>query len=520
MHPKSPTSPRPRAAAALAAVTAGLLALSGCGSSDEPAKKSGTSSSKPVDGGTLRYAATGSPATASNDPHGGLGNESDVLRFALTYDVLTVPGKDGTTKPRLATSWKPNSTMDRWTFQLRDDASFGDGEPVRAEDVLYSLRRITEKAAENYGRLADFDMKASKADSDHTLVLATREPMADAPRALESISFVVPEGADDFSDPVPGSGPYRLESTGAQTSVLTRNNDWWGERPHLDKIEIQAIADPQTRANAVASGQADVAGSVSPAAAKSAEKAKTQVVHREGVTEYPFVMRLDTKPFDDPRVREAFRLAADRKALVDTVFLGFGEVANDLPTPYDPSTPRDLPQRTRDVDKARKLLVDAGHDDGLTVTLHTTTSYPGMDTAATLYAKQLEDIGVTAKVKVEPADTYWTAVYAKKAFYTGYYGGISFTDLTRVGLLSTSPTNETAWKSKKFDEGFSKAMGTADDARREELLGGIQRDLWKNGGYVVWGTGDGLDLAAPGVHGLPDGPGFQRMFIDGVWKEK
>ena len=143
-----------------------------------------------------------------------------------------------------------------------------------------------------------------------------------------------------------------------------------------------------------------------------------------------------------------------------------------------------------------------------------------MDTAATLYAQQLADIGVDAEVKVEPADTYWTAVYAKKAFYTGYYGGISFPDLVRVGLLSDSPTNETAWRSETFDDGFARAMSTADDARREELLSGIQRELWKDGGYVVWGTGDGLDLAAPGVRGLPDGPGFQRMFIDQVWMAK
>ncbi|MFF9690887.1 ABC transporter substrate-binding protein [Streptomyces sp. NPDC014623] len=507
--------------AAIAVTTVCVLTLSGCGSS-EPADSAGKpSTSAPADGGTLRYAAAGSPATASDDPHGGLGNESDVLRFALTYDVLTVPGQDGSAKPRLAASWKPNRTMDRWTFTLREDAEFTDGSPVRADDVLYSLRRIARKAAENYGRLADFDMKASKVTGDHTLVLATRAPMADAPKALESISFVVPEGSEDFTRAVPGSGPFEVADKGAQTAVLTRNKQWWGERPHLDRIEIQAVADPQTRANAVTAGQADVAGSVSPAAVKSAGgSGGTQVVTRDGVTEYPFVMRLDTEPFDDPKVREAFKLAADRKALVDTVFLGYGKIANDLPTPYDPSTPKDLPQRTRNIHKARELLAEAGHEDGLSVTLHTTTSYPGMDTAATLYAEQLSDIGVTAKVKVEPADTYWTAVYAKKAFYTGYYGGIGFADLARVGLLSKSPTNETAWKSEDFDKGFTRAMATSDGSRRDGLLAGIQRDLWKDGGYVVWGTGDGLDLAAPGVRGLPDGPGFQRMFIDRAWMTK
>lgn len=511
-----------RATLATATATAGILLLSGCSSSDDAQDPVASAGQQPVDGGTLRYAVSGSPATASNDPHGGLGNESDLLRFALTYDVLTIPGKDGSPQPRLATSWKPNKALDRWTFTLRDDAKFTDGRPVRADDVLYSLRRIADKSAQNYGRLADFDMKASRVDGDHAVVLATRAPMAQAAKALESVSFVVPEGTTDkdFTQVVSGSGPFTVRSSGAQTAVLVRNNRWWGPRPPLDRLKIQAVADPQARSNAVLSGQADVAGSVSPAAVKSAGSSGPQVVRREGVTEYPFIMRTDTKPFDDPRVREAFRLATDRQALVDTVFLGYGDIANDLPTPYDPSYPDGLPQRRRDLAKARELLKQAGHADGLNVTLHTTTAYPGMDTAATLYSRQLSEIGVRAEVTVEPADTYWTAVYAKKAFYTGYYGGISFPDLVRVALLSASPTNETAWKNKKFDAGFTQAMGTLDADERNALLAGIQRDLWKDGGYVVWGTGDGLDLAARGVRGLPDGPGFQRMFIDQVWMAK
>ncbi|MEH1015774.1 ABC transporter substrate-binding protein [Micromonospora sp. CPCC 206060] len=502
----------------LAIATALLLA--GCGADTGTGGSAGESGT-PMDGGALRYVVPGSPATASNDPHGGLGNESDLMRFALTYDVLTVPGADGAPQPRLARSWEPNQTLDRWTFRLRDDATFTDGRPVRARDVLYSLTRIATKAAENYGRLADFDMAAATAPDDHTVVLATRSPMAEAPRALESISFVVPDGSSDFSTPVPGSGPFQVTQTDAQTAVLTRNDGWWGERPHLDRIEIRAVADPQARAAAVTSGQADVAGSVSPAAVKTAEAGgQVQVVRRKGVTEYPVIMRLDTAPFDDPRVREAFRLAADRQALVDTVFLGYGQIANDLPTPYDPSYPKELPQRSRDLNRARDLLKQAGHADGLTLTLHTTTSYPGMDTAATLYAKQLADIGVRVEVKVEPADTYWVNIYAKEDFYVGYYGGISFPDLVRVGLLAAAPTNETAWRSAPFDAEFSAAMGVLDPAERNARLARIQQDLWRDGGYVVWGVGDGLDLTAPGVHNLPDGPGFQRMFIERAWKAK
>ncbi|NUU23274.1 MAG: ABC transporter substrate-binding protein [Streptomycetaceae bacterium] len=465
----------------------------------------------------MRYALAGSPATASNDPHGGLANESDVLRFSLLYDVLTVPGPDGRAASRLAASWEPDATLTRWTLRLRTDARCSDGRPVRAADVLDSLRRLATKAAENYGRLAQFDADAATAPDDHTVVLVSRTPDALVPEALESVTFVVPDGSTDFTRPAAGSGPYRLDSADAQTASLSRNPDWWGPRPHLDHIQIRAIADPQARAAAVTSGQADVAGSVSPAAAKTAG-GDARIVRRVGVTQYPFVMRLDRPPFDDPRVREAFKLAADRQALVDTVFLGFGTVGNDMPTPYDPTYPKDVAQRTRDVARARQLLAEAGHGDGLRITLRTTTSYPGMDTAAALYARQLADIGVTATVRNEPPDTYFTQVWGSADFYTGYFGGIPFTDVARVALLSTSPGNETAWHRPTWDAGFRTATGTREDTARAAQLGLLQKELWAEGGYVVWGLGDGLDLISSSVHGMPTTPGFGRFLLDPVWK--
>ncbi|WP_222844489.1 ABC transporter substrate-binding protein [Saccharomonospora sp. CUA-673] len=274
----------------------------------------------------------GAPATASHDPHGGLGNESDAMRFALLYDVLTVPGENGT-QPRLATSWTPNDDLTTWRIELRDDAVFSDGTPVTAADVLFSLRRMHEKAAENYGRMGMFDLDASTVVDDHTLRLVTHKPFAEVGQALESATFVVPEGTEDFRRPATGSGPFRMESGDAEAAVLVRNDDWWGTRPPLSHIEIRAIADPQARADAVASGQADVAGSVNPAAARTAEQDGLQLVHRPGVTVYPLVMRLDTAPFDDDRVREAIKLAVDREQLLDTVFLGQGRLAGDLLTP-------------------------------------------------------------------------------------------------------------------------------------------------------------------------------------------
>jgi len=488
-------------------VVAAAALLTACSGSTDQRQATG--------GDALRYAAVGAPATATNDPHGGIGNQSDLIRFALLYDVLAKPGDGGRTEPRLATTFTPSADLTRWTVALRPGVAFSDGRPVRAADVLFSLRRIHQKAAENFGRLQMFDMAASRVVDDHTVELATTKPYADVPRALESITFVVPDGTAGFDRPVVGSGPFRLAAGDAENAVLERNDSWWGPAPQLRRIEVRALPDPQARTQAVLSGQADVAADIGPAAARQVgDRQGFRVVHRPTVTMYPFVMRLDRPPFDDPRVREAFKLAVDREELVNKVFLGYGAVGNDLITPADPSSPRDLPQRERDLDRARELLAQAGHANGLAVSLHTTTSYPGMDTAATLYAAQLAEIGVDVEIVTDPPDTYWTTVFAKQDFYTGFYGGIPFTDVARVSLLGSSPTNETAWQRPAWDRTFEEALSTADPQLRGGLLEQLQRQLRDEGGYVVWGVADGLDLTTDRVHDLPTGAGFHSNFIE------
>jgi peptide/nickel transport system substrate-binding protein len=490
------------------------LALTGC-SGDDERTTTPSGGGGPTD--TLRYAAPSAGGAATNDPHGLLAGESDIVRMALTYDVLTVPGRDGAPEPRLATRWTPDDTLTRWTVTLRDDAVFSDGRPVTAADVLFSLRRMGKKAAENFGRLVMFDLAASSAPDPTTLRLVTKAPYAEVGAALMGTTFVVPEATTDFTtDLVPGSGPFRPTGGDAQTTVFERNDDWWGAAPPSRLIEVRAIADPAARAQAVQSGEVDLAGSVPAAAVGAAESAGFTAVRKPGATMYPVVMRTDTAPFDDARVREAVKLATDRKQLLETVFLGQGELGNDLITPTDPSSPRTLPQRAPDLKRARALMAEAGLAGGVDVTLHTTTAYPGMDTTATLLAQQLAPIGIRAKVKVGPPDTYFVDVYGTEPFYVSFLGGIPFLDVVRVALTPGSPTNETAWTNRSWNAELATALADPDAATRAKRLGDLQGRLRDEGGYLVWGVGDRVDLAAPGVTGVSSAIGFGAGFVDQV----
>ena len=496
---------------AAAALTVTALALSGCSAGGT------TAAERPTASDTLRYAAPSAGGAATNDPHGLLAGESDIVRMALTYDVLTVPGPDGFPQPRLATAWIPDDTLTRWTVTLREDAVFSDGRPVTAADALFSLRRMGEKSAENFGRLAMFDLAASSAPDPTTLLLVTTAPYAEVGTALMGATFVVPDATTDFTAAlVPGSGPFRPTGGDAQTTVFERNDSWWGPAPPSRMIEVRAIADPAARAQAVQSGEVDLAGSVPAVAVAPAEAAGLGAVRKPGATMYPVVMRTDTAPFDDARVREAVKLATDRQQLLDTVFLGQGALGNDLITPTDPTSPQGLPQRAPDLDRARALMAEAGLAGGVDVTLHTTTAYPGMDTTATLLAQQLAPIGIRATVQVGPPDTYFVDVYGTEPFYVSFLGGIPFLDVVRVALTPGSPTNETAWADPSWNAELAAALADPDATTRAEELGDLQARLRDESGYLVWGVGDRVDLAAPGVTGVSSAIGFGAGFVDQV----
>ena len=481
-----------------------LLALGGCAAGG--AAPPGGDAGAPVDGGTLRYGAVAAGGAAVTDPHGSLFNESDWVRLGALYDVLTVPGDNGTVQPRLARSWSSSDNATRWRFELRPDAVFSDGRPVRAADVLYSLRRIGAKAAQNGGRLGTVDIGQSTADGDLAVVLRTTQPDADLPRTLAGVTFVVPDGTEKFDQPV-GSGPFTLSTMDGQAAVLVRNDRWWGNRPHLDKLEIRGFADPQALAAAVTSGEVDVAANVSPAAAKTAERTGGLVVSRRpGATTYPMLMRLDKAPFDRPEVRRAVKLAVDRNALVGSVLLGYGTVGGDVPGGTD------VPPPARDLAEARRVLSSVGG-----VVLNTTTAYPGMVSAATLLATQLGEAGLKVEVRQHPPETYWSQVYTAEPLAMGYYTDVPFPVWVRQTALSTSAFNETGWKKPDFDTEFAAAMAVVDQGQREAALKKLRERMAADGGWLVWGFGDGLDVATPAVRGLPVSTGFARIFLDGVW---
>ena len=498
---------------ALGGASMAAALLTACGGGTSTGNGKGEGSSGGASGGTLAFGAVSAGAAMATDPHGSLFSESDWFAMSCLYDQLLLEEK-GELIPRLATEWTANDDATVWTFKLRDDAVFAGGEPVRAADVLHSMKRMNDLAAENGMRLGTVDVAKSKAISDTELEIATMSPDAELPAALAGNVFVVPEGVEKFDEPA-GGGAFLLGSSDGTTVVLKRNPEWWGGQEGAETVEIRGFSDPQAMSQAITTGALQAASSLAPAAAASVEKAgdRFTVRRREGAECYPLLLHIDAKPFDKPEVRRAIKMGLDRQALVDTVFLGYGVVGKDMIKHGQPGVP-DAPEIERDVEGAKKLIADADLGDDAKLVLHTTQAYPGMVPTATLAAEQLAEIGLEVEVTEHAPDEYWSGVYTVEPFCVGYWTDTSFATTVRQTVLSTSAFSETGWSDKKFDADFADAMSTTDEAERNEKIGKLHTRMAAEGGWVVWGFGDGVDVTAAGVEGWADGRA--RYCLDGV----
>jgi peptide/nickel transport system substrate-binding protein len=499
-----------------------LLAACGGGgrSGATPAATAATATAAqgtPVSGGTLRIGALGRASAITRDPHGTQANESDYLIISLIYDTLTAPGASENTASRLAASWKADDDVKTWRFTLANGATFHDGTPVTAEDVVWSLRRLRETPS-GAARLPGIKAENIKADGA-TVVLTSDYANADLPLLLRLTTFVMKKDTKEVAG-APGSGPFKLEWYRDGNARLVRNDAWHGGKPYLDAIEVKIFESPQAMANALLGGQIDLASNVGAVAARAAAARKdVQVLRRPDDMAMPIVMRTaEGSPFADPKVREALRLAVDREVMVKQVLSGYGKVANDVLGTGDPAYAKDLPQRARDVARAKQLLQEAGFDLTKTYQLRTTEDIAGLAESAALFATQVREAGVQIEVVKEDSGTFWDKTWLKGDLYTTYWGtNDSVIFFASKVLVTGAGQNEAAWSDAEFDETYKQAVGTLDATTRAQALRKLQEIQHERSGYLLWGMADGIDLAASTVRDLPKLPGYGRVQLERAW---
>ena len=470
----------------------------------------------PKPGGTLRIGALGRASSVTRDPHGLHSNDSDNLVLALAYDPLTVPGSSPVVAPRLAQRWAPSPDLREWRFELPPRARFHDGRPVTSADVVWSLQRLRQGPSGS-SRIPGVRPDDIRADGPNAVVLRSSYPNSELPSQIRMTTFTIPENSPDPSA-APGTGPFKVDWYRAGNARLVRNDDWFGGRPWLDAIEVRMFERPEAITNALLSGEIDLASNVGSVAARTAERRDgIQIVRRPDDMAMPIVMRTSDGPFADPRVREALRLAVDRDAMVKQGLSGYGSVANDIMGTADPLYARDVPQRRQDLQRADQLLDEAGFDRAQTYPIATTEAVPGLAQTASLFAKQVERVGVRVQVAKQESSTFLSNK-ANQPLYTTFWGtNDSVVFFAGKLMISAAGTNEAAWKDPEFDEAYRRAISTTDPARHAAAVHDLQHIEHERSGYLLWGMADGVDIAKDTVQGLPRLPGYGRYQLENAW---
>ncbi|MFD0002278.1 ABC transporter substrate-binding protein [Streptomyces sp. NPDC127178] len=485
-----------------AASGAAALALVGCsgGTDDKAAGSSGT----PKRGGRLRAAFAGGGASETLDPH--LGNLfADVARSKALFDKLADYGADLSARPRLAEKWESNKTLDRWQVTLRE-ATFHDGSPVTAKDVLYSYRRIADpkQAFRAKASLEPIDLDASRATGTRSIEFVLKRPTAEFPNVLAAFgAYIVPENATEFDDKPIGSGPFRFVSFAPGRSAVFRRNDaYWDGAPLLDEIEFVVANEESARVNALLGGQVEYAHELNPTTARAHEgRGQIEIVRLRNSAMQAFCMKTDRAPFDDKRVREAFFLIADRRELVDGALSGAGVIGNDLFGKGYEYYAADLPQRTQDLDRARSLLKQAGAEK-LKVSLDTSAVAAGFTEAAGIFRDQAAKAGVTIDVRMGSKDSYWSDILDGGTLCCYRSGAMPIESHISQRLLTDSTTNATKWQHKDFDGLYQQAQSIRDKAERAAVYERMQRRLYAEGGFLIWGFADWIIGTARTVKGV------------------
>lgn len=495
----------------------GLLA--GCGESG-PGQAS-SANQTPQAGGAARIAIIAGSQTGNLDAHKPLGTGS--FRGWALYSKLWEWNRDATPGLALAEFAEVNDDATEWTIRLKKGLEFHHGKSITAEDVLFSIRRLTDPVLNSPYKTNLYSLLRDEVRALDPLTV--RLPfhkgagLAALPELWMSWGGIVPTDYHPVNNPV-GAGPYRLKSfTPGQRSVFTKFENYYKSgQPYLDTVEILDFGDPIARLQAMQTGQVDIAPTIAfeqLAFFKSSDK--FEVVSSDTDAWQGFAMNLSKPPFNDPRVPKAFRLIADREELVKRVLHGQGRVANDIYSPSDPTYNHDIPQRKRDIAEAKRLLAAAGYAGGLTIDLITTAG--GAGNAAIVFAEQAREAGVTVKVKLVDGSIFSGPDRTKWVFSTA--GGVSRPFLLTLQQQDgpRSAANKTHFNDPEFTRLVTEASAQPDVAKRKALIGQAQQIQHDRGGLLIWGFVNNQEAISRAIGGVtPDRTSFAAWRTDSLWR--
>lgn len=483
----------------------------------------------PKKGGTLIVAQNAD--IKGFDPH----TQPDfptVRALGLIYESLTTVDSNLKVLPGLAESWKFSDDGLTLTLSLRKGVKFHNGDPLTSADVKFTLQRIQDEKTKALVRSNLVDIKTIDTPDDNTVVLTLAQPnvsivtaLADANAAIVSAK----SAGQDLNDQknVNGTGAFKFESWEPnQRLVLAANKDYWQkDLPYLDKIEIRVIPQEASILAGLRAGEVNFAVLNDPTVATGIKEGSGLTLVRTPALAY-HVLQLNAsrKPFDNVKVRQAISCAIDRQQVLDTASLGEGQVTgpNTIPlyrTPID-----QLPCYKPDLDKAKKLLTDAGMDKGVQFTVIAASGEPptAVNEAQNI-ADQLSKIGVTMKIETLDDNTYvkrWLAADFDAA--EALNGGRADPHLMFIRYWSSKGNlnKVAAYNDSSLDDLLAKGQKETDPQKRVSIYQDFEKRLVDSAPWIWLYVGFEYRAMQDSVKGYVATPLNSIYYLRQAWLDK
>ena len=401
-----------RFAATLAGSVALALALSACGGAATPNANGGDAGSGKVDPDAIIEAGISYSLNGSFDPMVASGAVTVAANWHIFEGLVDLDPVTQKPAPALAAELPKKVDDTTYEVDIREGATFQNGEPVTSDDVVYSYERVLDPANNSlFLSFIDFIDTVTAVDED-TVQITTDYPFSLINDRLGVVKIVpkalVEADPEAFGAKPVGSGPYTLVSAVPEDKlVFERYEDYNGPHPALAAgMNWNLLADPSARVTAMQSGTIQAMEDVPYIDVDAlASAADVESVQSFGLLFMMF--NTNAKPFDDPRVRQALHYALDMDKIIETGMLGNATAATSyLPESY-PNYHKASTVYTYDPEKAKELLAEAGASD-LSITLNTTDT-GWVKEVAPLIKESLDAVGVKTTLEISQS----AAMYEK-----------------------------------------------------------------------------------------------------------
>ncbi|MDQ7795407.1 MAG: ABC transporter substrate-binding protein [Spirochaetia bacterium] len=409
------------------------------------------------------------------------------------YDTLVEPNTDGTIVPALAESWTVSPDGLIWTFKLRRNVVFHNGQPFTSKDVRASLERIKDEATASPKRSEFAAIKEIRTPDAATVVIVLSQPYAPLLASLASgwgailPSGLIASGHNFGAEPV-GTGPFKFEKWIRDNKItMVRNDTYWMKGlPKLAKVEFQIIPERAVQVQGLSAGVIDAVEFIDPEDLPLFSSNPKVSIKKE-LTSLIMVMAMNCsrEPLNDLRVRQAVNYAIDKQVVLDVAYGGgkvgstFLDTGNAYYTdfsylyPYNP-------------DKARQLLKAAGVDTR-EFTITVPQNYPLHVKAAELIQQMLEKVGMHVKLQLVDWSTWLSSVYNG--------GNYDFTVIGHTGKLDPDGTlagygtgKYVKWINPTAAQKIKEAAAISDFAARKKLYTEVLEIMAKEVPFVYLGT--------------------------------